>query len=269
MKTIYILIPAVIFCSCMGTKFTYVPDSDVEAYGDLMPFNINSTYELYVRQVVRLEDAATKTYRLANAETPDGKNVVEIEYMLISKTDNRVIILNNIPSIYQGYGGRKNKSIERSKSYNLADTDKEIEIDIWYLRQFRFGRIDQNSNLEFVNVDGTSKNHIWKISEEIPGTIRLNSISVADKYGEVVRNIKEAFELEVVFKKVNSFRLVFRYKENGTVKNSYGPKDQTFYVSKKTNRWNIIFRFDMPVNGSGTLNNIVFTKDRMYAPPAD
>jgi hypothetical protein len=263
MKFIPALFITLFFFGCGGTKFAYAPDKLVNAYGSLKPIEIDSTYKLYVRQIVKTFDSAAKIYRPTNARVPDGKDVIEIEYMLISEAKKQAIILNNIPSIYQ------NSFNGNNRVFNLLDDSNRIDIDIWYLKQFRFGKLISDRKIKFINADGTGKDHIWNISKE-EDTIKLVSISAVDEFGEDVRYIDQAFALEVLFKKVNSFKLLFVYKEKiGNGRTNFDLPNQTFYVANDSkNQWHVIFRFGKPVNG-GDVGNVIFTQNEIYAAPID
>lgn len=262
MKFIPVLIITAFFYSCGGTKFAYAPDKLVSSYGPLKPIEIDTTYKLYVRQIVKAFDSAAKIYRPMNARVPDGKDVIEIEYMLISEAKKQAIILNNIPSIYQ------NSFNGNNRVFNLLDDSNRIDIDIWYLKQFRFGKLISNRKIKFINADGTGKNHIWNLYKE-QDTIKLISISAVDKFGEDVRYIDEAFSLEVLFKKVNSFKFLFVYKEKiGNGRKNFDLPNQTFYIANNNNQWHVVFRFGKPVNG-GDMENVIFSQEKIYAAPID
>ncbi|MEO5681605.1 MAG: hypothetical protein ABIQ88_03130 [Chitinophagaceae bacterium] len=263
MKRTNILLLITIFLNgCAATKFNPVDDQAIQGFGTLTPFKIDDSYRLYIRQVVRTFDSTTNTYKPSNAIKFKTDSVIEIEYLLLSETRQQVIVFNNIPSIYQKLVEEKNRG------FNLEDNTGSLEIDIRYFRQFRFGKLGEGGKLIFSNADNSGKDHIWNCTQN-KDSINISSISIKDKHGEETKNTKEAFSLGILFRRFNSFKLIFEYKnakkQNGI---KVDLKDQTIYVSNPGNKYRVIFRFGYIIDG-GSKTNIGFTKKRLYAAPAN
>jgi hypothetical protein len=257
MKILSILLFAILFFSCRGTKFSYETDSTVTGWGKKKPIVIDKTYTLYVRKVVKVFDPNIGMYRPANAPKASFDTLIEVQFLLLSEKNNNVIVFNNIPSIYQNLG--KNPAMKN----NLTSDNTEVNIDIWYFRQFRFGRYEKDSSsIAFDHANSNTENHLWHIKKD-NDSIMLTSISVRDKYGETEGNADQAFALNITYYKAKDFKLVFIYKKNN--KPLYELPDQTFYIIEKGKESCIVFRFNQPVNGSSD-NNVVFAGKRMYTP---
>jgi hypothetical protein len=182
--------------------------------------------------------------------------------MLISFEKASVIILNNIPSIYQDpYAQKTNKS-------DLSGRGKSIAIDIWYFRQFRFGELTpSHEGIDFIKADGTGKDHKWSIQFDGDSIIKVNSIAIADDYGEDVRFIGEAFALPLQFRKVQFYDIIFQNKNiKDRMKNIFCLADNTFYIGTKKNRYYVIFRFNNVIHGQDD-KNVLFNGARIYAFP--
>ena len=117
-----------ISCSRYGPKY-FLAD------GDLIPrnattFEFDNSCELYIRQVYRHFDSIANKWELNNEIKNDGDSVVEKEFMIISTKTKKVLIINNIPSIYQDL-------YEINKSFQVAklSPSEKIEIDTKYFRQ--------------------------------------------------------------------------------------------------------------------------------------
>ena len=266
MRTVLFFILLISLAGCRGTKFNYASDDTVKELGPLRSVHLDSTFRLYVRQIIKKYNYSTKMYDPLNAKTPDGKKVIEVEYMLLSWEKKQVLILNNIPSIYQNIGtGNRNR-------FNIAGGKDSLSIDIWYVRQFRFGKIKNEDSIVFKNANGTTDTHIWNIIHYPADSIKLNSISVADNLGmgEDTRNIDSAFSLPMIFKPVHNFKLFFENKTMPkTSARSFDLPDNTFYVVNKNKKWYAIFSFPVSVYPAknDSFKNIIFTNDRMYTAP--
>ena len=261
MKCMQLLMAIILLFGCRSTKFSYLSDTDIENYGQLKTFNTGAGYNLYVRQVIKKFDINSNTYKPVNSPRFQKDSVIEVEYLLRSEKDSQVIVFNNIPSIYQTLVSEENKR------FLQADQATVVEIDIWYFRQFRFGKIDMTGRLVFSHAGGTTNEHAWTL-RGTPDSINVSSISIADKYGEDTRYTKEAFALGVVFRRVDDFKMLFNYKKRGKIISTHNLKDQTFYVSGTDKKYRILFKFDDSINETDK-KNIGFTKDRMYAEPVD
>src|SRR5689334_14735968 len=95
-----LLLPAsltLMFCACRSPYFNYEKDLDVEKEYD--EYSINPTaYKLYVKSI-----CVDGMNRPINCRGLEQDTVVEMEYMLMSEDDKRVLVINNLPNRSQKF----------------------------------------------------------------------------------------------------------------------------------------------------------------------
>lgn len=254
----YFLLLVFTVCSviaCKVPKFSYQHDSWIDSLKDFDTVTIDNSYDLYVRHVVKKLNQSTNEFEPVNAPAANNDTIIEIEYLFKSNEHKKVIVLNNVPNNY----------IKLYSAYNVFSLTGGIdtmEINIFYLRQFRFGSISEMGEIEFTPKDDTSVRHIWNKEEKADNSLLFKSITVRDVYGDQVRNINQAFALDVVYRRVPAFKLVFDRHVNDSSKIVLG--NNTFYVVKPKRKYWVIFRFAENIKSSFT--NIGF-KNRLYTTP--
>jgi hypothetical protein len=250
-----------VLAACRGTKFSYVTDAGVQHYGTLHPYHLRNDYDLYTRQVIKVFDSTRNIYVPRNGSVTAGNELIEIEYLLLSKNGKEAIVINNLPNKRFIFYNSADKRAE------LSDTTAQLKIDIWYFNQFRFGTRNADGDLVFKNVEGSGKDHTWNLQRVDGQTIKVDAVSVSDAFGTELRLVRAAFAIELVFKKADDFLFVF--KNNAQQKrfaNHYFPlKDQTLHVANHHQKWYVVFPFDTTV--SRHFNNVVYFDKRMYAGP--
>lgn len=247
-----------ILFGCSGTKFIYVTANRLKKYGKLTPFKIDNEYDLYTRQVIKVFDPTKKLYVPINAKPDTNNPLIEIEYLLVSRSTKKVLIINNISDKRKSFYNSKDKIADLGAA---ADT---VKIDIWYFSQFRFGKIENNS-LIFKNVHGKLIHHIWNINDS-GHVIKINSLSVADSSGEDLRIIEKAFAIEMLFFKEDKFQFVFKNNRGKGMKGlvpEFNLANQSIYIVNKTKE--IVFRFDTIV--SGHFKNVLFLRNECMLLP--
>lgn len=248
-----------LLCGC-ARKFIYATDEKLKEYGTLIPVKIDTSYDLYLRQVVKVFDSVSRVYIAGNGQVANGIELIELEYLFISKTDpKKILVINNIANKRKVFYNNDAKKLELAPG---ADTTK---VDIWYFSQFRFGR-DSSGDFVFENVENEGFNHRWDVSFK-NDTACLNAIGVYDKFGEDTRNANEAFAFPVYFIKVKDFKFFIKDYTNGRDVDlpEFEPVDKTFYLAYSKKKWHVIFRFDTTVRTH--YRNIIFEKNRVYAAP--
>lgn len=254
-----LLYMAFLLAGCAGTKFSYVTDKRVQEYGPLKPFRLKEDYQLYVRQVIKVYDSARRIYVPENGTVSAGTELIEIEYLLISKDAKSAIVINNIPNKrYLFYNSE-------DKRADLADTAQQLKIDVWYFNQFRFGSVNGNGDLVFKDAGGSGKDHIWNLTRAGDDMLEIDAVSVSDQFGEDKRWVEAAFALKMIFRKAEDF--VFLFKNNAGnkkhVDQTFLLKEQTLAVANRNGSWFIVFAFDTPVFKH--YPNVVFFNERVYA----
>jgi hypothetical protein len=249
-----LLIVIMLFAMSCHIKVLFKTNAWVNSLEKVDTVTIDNTYELYVRYVVKRSDQTTGEIKPADALISPKDTIIEIEYLFKSDEYKKVIVLNNVPNNYI-------KLYERQNVKSLAGITDAVEINIRYLRQFRFGIINQDCEIEFIPKDDTTICHIWNQKLTANDSLLFKSITVKDSLGAQVRYIEPAFALDVVYTKVPAFKMVYN-KASDTSKNILN--DNTFYIAKPRKRYWVIFRFTENIKSS--FKNVTF-KNRLYTLP--
>ncbi|MFT4016997.1 MAG: hypothetical protein QM668_08555 [Agriterribacter sp.] len=259
MKKGLLYVLALLLYSCSGPKYFIAVDDLIPQ--DATTFEMDNSCELYIRQVYRHFNTNENKWELNNEMKNDSDSVVEKEFMIISEKTKKVLIINNIPSIYQNL-------YEKNKSFEVANLTSEIiEVDTRYFRQFRFGTWNKNFTIFFKSTEDEKSTHTWVFSPddiENPEVLKLMSVSVGDESGEQVRNTGPAVKIGIVYKRVPDFSIVFnRQDDDGNVIETIPLSDNKIYYKRKCKKWYTYFRFDKPVDGINYRN--IYFKKRVYS----
>ncbi|MBC7849063.1 MAG: hypothetical protein H7Y31_04975 [Chitinophagaceae bacterium] len=257
-----LIIVALLSCN---TKFKYVTDEKVKTFGASVAYDLDSSYQLYTRQVVTVKNSDSIRVPM-NGSLSENNKLLEIEYLFVSERDKKVLVINNVANRWEKYYNSPDKISD------LGISAPMIKADIWYFAQFRFGEMDQQGDLLFRNVSRDGRDHYWNISK-FSDSIKLNSISVADSYGKNLRYIDSAFSLNVVFVKSEAWQVIF--KQNAakrmfplTKKNTipeFELAGQTIYYHPNSGSPVVVFRFTE--NIFKHFRNVSFNEKRLYAEP--
>jgi hypothetical protein len=252
--------------SCMGTKFSRVTDNYLDLLkGEETSFVIDSTYCLYMRQVLSVPNAEGLRVPESNPHRERG-SVIEKQYLLISEKKGHAIVINNIPNKYVSFYNYPEDALK------ITDVGKE-EVDIWFFNQFRFGILGNNNSIFFPGVV-SGKPQIWQF-KEADKNLNLISLAECDNDGSNVYLIDPAYAVPLLFYKIIDFQLV--YKDNSDIKLTDKPeklepfKDSIYSLDENKihllnikNKWYTYFRLkDYP----DVKRNILFQHTRMYSAP--
>lgn len=194
-KCFLILISLILF-GCHPQRIFYFQSQNFSVPESSKPVEISSeSYTLYTRQLCFSQQEG---YQNCPPEIPDNSHKVEIDYLFISKTDDKVIYITNFPDkfehIYQKEG--------------FADADN-YSVNSWYFSKIFIGTLNrQTNNIKFIY--GKPPKGL-EIHAEFAtnGTITFTSLSEISKKPPVLRDIQQAIIPLPTFFEKKSFSLVF------------------------------------------------------------
>ena len=131
---------------------------------------VSSTdYTLYLRQVCVSDDKAKETYLDCPPDSKrSGLKKLEIEYLFVSNTGDRVIYITNFPDKYE--------YIYNSPGYIFKD---KVNVNTWYFSKIYIGTIDKRTGtITFRKND--KKSRIIQYDKPTPDMIRFVSIITND-----------------------------------------------------------------------------------------
>jgi hypothetical protein len=251
---------AILLFSC-SQKYYYATKERINSFGlDTLKFNLDSTYELYVRTVVKEKDKKTKVARPVNRTSQNrDSEVIEEQYLFISKVNKKVLIVNNIA----------NRSTVFYKPYDkisgITEVANQGNINIWYFAQYRFGTILNEQAYKFIPSDPSKKQwQEWMINEK-SDTIFIQSISLVDDFNNNSSAVSEAFSLPVYFVRVNNFRLAYKNMGSDSDGDYFHVPENKIYLYKVKNGWRVVYKFNTPI--CEKYNYIYMKSKRVYSQP--
>jgi len=239
---------------CRSPYFKYV--DGIDTTGTFDEYIVDSSqYNLYVKSVCI--DGNRKPFSCQGAE---GEEVIEREYLLVSRDCTKVLVINNMVN--------RNQKIFNDPSRVLkvnATNDDQAEINIWFFKQFRFGTIEENSTLrqgyqfKFRTVEKHPVTYVWHYTMT-DDSVTVSAIGKQQNDGIDLLFTKPALYLEPRFDRAKDFLFVFQIPQQR--------KRNSSRVELAEAKWRIrknctYFGFDEPV-----LKNhkaIRFGRKRMYA----
>jgi len=215
----------------------------------------SSHYYLYVKSVCI--DGDRKLFACLGTE---GEEVIEREYLLVSRDHTKVLVINNMVN--------RNQKIFNDPSRILkfkTPHDDQTEINIWFFKQFRFGTIEKNLTLregyqfKFRTVEKHPVTYVWHYSMT-DDSVTVSAIGRQQSDGIDLLFTKPALYLEPRFSRVKNFTFVFQIPQQR--------KKNSSRVELAEAKWRIrkhctYFGFDEPVLKK--YKSIRFGRKRMYA----
>jgi hypothetical protein len=254
----------ILFSAC-SRKFHFALESKINSLGDSVAgFEIDHSYELYLRTILKQTDSVTKFSRPVNGTLTDTnlQQIIEVQYLFLSKQKNRVLIINNIANRRTVFYNSTDKQVD------LAPDAENSKVDIWYFAQFRFGSVRSGNTFNFMAGDAIGKKSFEWVFREQSDTIFIKAINQVDQYNNNSSFVESAFHLPVYFVKANSFTLML--KENkGKGSSKKVPEEfiaeRTIQFRKSKKGWFTVFRF--PTAPRDGYHHVYFNTKRMYSPP--
>jgi hypothetical protein len=215
---------------------------------------IDNSYKLFVRETYKSGATNEKVMRTNfSGNSRDKKDLIEVEYLIISDIQKKVLYFSTIPDKRQKY---------YAKHYLGPNM-----INCYDLRVLYTGILDKNraSEIGYVSKDGKSTD-TWVMEYNNDKTIiYLNSI-VERQNGEFTDYllVKEALSDPVSFVKSAQLELVYLnpFTENPDTAHLLGNR---IYFKKNKNKYELYFRFDKALKKNYT--DIYFKDKRILYNP--
>jgi hypothetical protein len=242
MKKIILLLLAILFFFSCARKFDISSAFKKGMPAGMQQLVLDSSYHLYIREVfLDTSDAADKMVLANNNDLSPSNKLIEIEYLLLSEQQQRVVYISTIPDKYQSYYAKKSRYLKREY------------LNAYDFSTFRFGKTtaggqaivfddknDRESDTWNYKIENDSILHVYEVVESSRGN-RANCYS-AD----------EAFSRKASFVRMDSFRIAFRNmakEKKVEIKKGRPPLkrfciNNTIYFKKEGGKYSIYFRFD-------------------------
>ena len=237
------IIGFVIFLSACGRRsyrYTDIFADSIPAGIQRIP--IDDSYRLYRRDVYKEKDTETKELtvkenkELKTKPTDPGK-LIEVEYLLISQTHNNALYITTIP--------------DRRQVYYAENKLSDDLVNIQDFNTFHLGKIKEAKQIEFL-FPGKHSSNTWEFFEDISGSERLSLHKLIFKVDGVPQYETQAdisLEDTVEFQHIGEFFLVLsKPKKKNEERKIFPSKDNIIYARKKKSNYQLLFRFNEPIN---------------------
>jgi hypothetical protein len=240
-----------LFASCKSPTFTYVKEADHSS--SVIEFTLDNSYNLYTKSIC-------KDSRGFPMNCPDTIRPMESGYIIMSNSNKKVLVINNIPN-------RNQKFFDEGVVYEKVMGTDTVYINVFFFKQFRFGTLDttrrSNPPMKFESVGKSPTKFIWNY-EEANNILQINSVANVTSDGQDIRNTESSLYLVPTFAKSNNFKFVFQLPPNMTDTVITNTSNVRIFVHKKSKK-NYITYFEFKTPVYKDFRAIKFMGNRMYA----
>ncbi len=189
--------------SCSQRLFYYVKSTNNKSINNYSKLKLDTSYTLYTRNGCKLSNEGATA--ISNCEALGaGSERVEVQYLLISKKQNKALYFTTIPPFHH-------KSNEAYFVYNYPLFNNDSSINIWFLNTFHFGKYDTVNNRVAFQKKNKQEWVYWQLSSD------TNKVSLqAMIKGNDSLPLEVSFAAPIQFYKKNNFKFIL----NGNIDNT-------------------------------------------------
>jgi hypothetical protein len=259
-----ILFCVVLFFSC-ARKFSITSTFSKGIPQGMQQLVLDSSYHLYIREVfLDTNDAGDKMVLINNDNAASNNKLIEIEYLLLSTQQNKVVYIATIPDKYQTYYAKKAKFLKREY------------LNAYDFSTFHFGRKTAGEHSIVFENNSTGHSDTWHYRIEKDSILHVYEV-VERRKGDVanVYLADEALSRKASFIRTDSFRIAFRNMDKEKrveTKKGRAPlqrfsKDNIIYYRNDGNKYTIYFRFNKTLPPKYKDSTISFGNTRIVNAP--
>ena len=225
---------------------------------------LDSSYHLYIREVfLDTSDAGDKLVLANNNDLTASNKLIEIEYLLLSEQQNRVVYISTIPDKYQLYYAKKSRYLKRAY------------LNAYDFSTFRFGKKTAGGQAIVFENKTTSDNDTWNYKIENDSMLHVYEVMERINGSLNIYNVDQALSRKASFVRTDSFRIAFRNMDKEKkveIKRGRPPlkrfsSDNTIYFKKEGDKYSIYFRFDKTLPPRYRDSAISFGNSRLVNAP--
>lgn len=219
---------------------------------------LDDSYDLYVREVFKSEEENAKSVKTRVNSNDKSLILIEIEYLLISYSQNNAIYISTMPDMHQQYYDKFSKELLDDKMINIYD-----------FKTFSFGKLEGNTKIKYIDKKDKFSDTWNVVIGAKKESIILESITER-KNGEFEREIPliEALKSEIIFKKLDGYKIVYLNPFIKGQNEIIEYKQDKLYFLKNGNNYQMYFFFTKEINKYGArYPTIIFWDDRIKYKP--
>lgn len=219
-------------CLKLPAQRVFYFQSDSFSRGELEEIKLSpADYDIYVRQIcIRAKSQHFSDCPIGSL--PDSLTRVEVQYLLKSKTGNRVVYISNYPDQF-----------EELLASKLFDIDSgRVNLNPWYFSKFYIGEYDEASGQILFRRSASKTLGInCSLSQD---SLFFDRLTITENDDPEIMDMNEALAPGSRFVKQRSFRWFF--KDNEDSEEGIPLRDDILYVSRKTALKGVFFRLSRP-----------------------
>lgn len=176
--------------SCHSRKYLIVRDFESS---DKKNITLDNSYDFYVREIYR--DSTGQTFTLKTELTKNSK-LIEMEYLLYSKDQAKLVYITTVPDKYQKY-------------YSNWRLNDPTLLNAYDFNTFHVGKIT-NEEIVFQDIKNNRTSIIWEI-EKAPESLTIERI--IEKKGsefQSQQDVEKSLSNGAVFRRIPQFQIVLR-----------------------------------------------------------
>lgn len=250
MKNILYFLALLLMVCCHPRKFSRVPEFDPKGK-DIITFDAD--YKLFVREVYKdVSQGFAQLIDKKGSDTTLNENLIEIEYLLYSEHDGKILYITTVPDRNENY-------------YAEHRLPLESQINARDFNTFHFGKA-KGKKAEFKSFENGST-YIWEFQCIDSSFVIQRVLEFKNNVYQDERSVENSIHLGALFREINHFEIV--YKETDTRQDTTlrTMSDHSIYLENIRNKFCVYLKFDDPIPKRTILNVQQKLQERQQADP--
>lgn len=263
MKATLIIVWVILIFSC-SRKYSITNVFRKGIPADMQQWVLDSSYQLYIREVLLdTTNPGDKVVKLDKNTSAVKSKLIEIEYLLLSDKNNRVVYISTIPDKYLNYYQKKIKYLKREY------------LNAYDFSTFRFGKKAENAD-EIIFYKANTKHYdTWKYRMDNDSMLRIYEVIEQVNDDVNVYLVDNSLSYPAIFTKLDNYKIAFRNmdKEKKSERKSGRPPlirfsiNNIIYYRSNGDRCTIYFRFNKTLPPGYKDSAISFGHSRLVNTP--
>jgi hypothetical protein len=264
MKATVIIVWLLLIFSC-SRKYSITNVFRKGIPADMQQWVLDSSYQLYIREVLLdTTNPGDKVVKLDKNTSAVKSKLIEIEYLLLSDKNNRVVYISTIPDKYLNYYQKKSKYLKREY------------LNAYDFSTFRFGKKALGAD-EIIFYKANTKHHdTWKYRMDNDSMLRI--YEVIEQVNDDATNVylvDSSLSYPAIFVKLDNYKIAFRNldkEKKSEIRTGRPPLirfciGNTIYYKSNGDKYSIYFRFNKTLPPGYKDSAISFGNSRLVNTP--
>jgi hypothetical protein len=195
---------------------------------------VDSTFELYVRKVTRSGTTDKDLETTQALKASDAQPLIEIEYLLISDKEKKLIYLSTLA--------------DKTQKYYQTNYVGDGYINIYDFETLLFGVLKNRHTVEFISKDPLPRNRIvWNLSRNGPDIVIRDIQEFEKNEFQLYIPANQALKDPILFKRLSPFQFIYHKPWTPITENIIPLKDDLIHIDKEKNKYTAWFWLQRPL----------------------